>query len=543
MEKALNIGKVSVVGSVQLFIGKIVSTVILALGTIIIGWFITPEDYGLYAIALIPATLFLLFQDWGVGYAMARRCAQCRATGNEKELGKVIIGGLFFEVATGVVLTISCLVLANYLAVNVYGKPEASFLITLASVNILSTSIFASILNILVGFEKMKLYSIILIVQAVVFCTIAPFLIYIGYGALGAIIGNAASLAAAGILSLVILYFEVLRKIVRNYSIKVNLSETLKPLLSYGVPLAVASILGGLLSQFYSFMMASLVNNTMIGNYKIATNFSLLLAFFSIPIATVLFPAFSKVDPKNEKSVMQSVFSKSVKYSAFLMVPATLAMILLSNTIIGTLYGSKYPYAWLFLAWAAITNITVLFGNLSLNPFFSAVGETRLLLKLNIVSLVIGVPAGLVLVPKFGIVGVIIGPLLAGIPSLIIGLYLVRKRYEIAIDLKASLKILIAAIVAVAPTYLILNFLSASDIVRLVSGFLVFLFVFVVAAPLVGAILLEDIDVFRAMFSGLGALSIILEIPFILMEKVLALRGVQRNNNLAVRKDLDSDFS
>ena len=62
-------------------------------------------------------------------------------------------------------------------------------------------------------------------------------------------------------------------------------------LLNYGVPLGIASILTGLLTQIYSFMIASFYNTALIGDYKIATNFVLLLGFFTIPISTVLFPA------------------------------------------------------------------------------------------------------------------------------------------------------------------------------------------------------------------------------------------------------------
>jgi hypothetical protein len=61
----LKMGRVSATGSFQLFIGKVLSTVILAVGSIIVGIFILESDYGLYTIALIPATTMLLFQDWG----------------------------------------------------------------------------------------------------------------------------------------------------------------------------------------------------------------------------------------------------------------------------------------------------------------------------------------------------------------------------------------------------------------------------------------------------------------------------------------------
>ena len=73
MDKALEMGQASATGSLQLFVGKIVSTVALAIGIIVLQLFIQQSDYGLYTVALVPAATFLLFQDWGIGSAMAQK--------------------------------------------------------------------------------------------------------------------------------------------------------------------------------------------------------------------------------------------------------------------------------------------------------------------------------------------------------------------------------------------------------------------------------------------------------------------------------------
>ena len=59
MEKILEIGKKSAEGSFQLFVGVAVSTIIMAIGTIILARLITPEEYGLYSIALILSLIHI----------------------------------------------------------------------------------------------------------------------------------------------------------------------------------------------------------------------------------------------------------------------------------------------------------------------------------------------------------------------------------------------------------------------------------------------------------------------------------------------------
>ena len=525
MTNVLKLGKISAVGGLQLFLGKILSTVIMAVGSIVLGILILEADYGLYAVALIPPATILLFQDWGISTAIARCCAQYRATNNEESLRKIVITGLTFEFASGIVLTILSLLMSNFLASTVLGKPESGFLVALVSVTILSTSISAAASMVFVGFEKMKYYSITMISQAFVQSALAPILVYLGFGALGAVIGYVFGSVVACIFSVTMLYFVVLRKLKKRETHDLSSAQILRSLLSYGVPLAIGSILGGMLGQFYSFMLAAFSDNAIIGNYRIATNFATLLTFFVFPISTVLFPMFSKLDPVREKDTLKKVFSSSVKYSSFLLVPAILLMMVLSKPIVGTVFGDKWLDAPFFLTLCAGTYLIVLFGNLSLNTLLTAVGETRLLMKLNLLDLSIGVPLGFVLVPFLGIVGVILGNFIAVMPGLFVGLYFIWKRYGFSIDLRASSRILLASLIAAAATYLSTGLLNVTYWLQLTCGVLLFLSVFLLCAPLLGATSLSDLNNLRAMMSNWGILLKFMQIPMALMEKALNVRN------------------
>jgi O-antigen/teichoic acid export membrane protein len=436
MDKALRMGKISASGSFQLFIGKTVSTIIMAVGTIILGLLILEADYGLYTIALIPAATIGLFSDWGVSSAMTKYCAYYRAANKEGELRQIIVSGLTFQIAAGVILTIVSFLVANFIALTIFHKPESAFLIALASLTILFGSIFGASQSIFVGFERMRLISCVIISQAIAQCVLPVLLVYVGYGAYGAVLGNVFSLLVVGIIAMVLLYFAIFRKLGRNTTSNPNMRKTLRTLLRYGVPLAIATILAGVLSQFYSFMMASFVDVAIIGNYKIATNFAVLLTLFTAPISTVLFPTFSKLNPRNEQQLLKTVFTASVKYTALLLVPATMAMMVLSKPIVSTLYGDKWSYAPPFLALYIISNLYVIFGSLSGSSLLTALGETKTLMKLYMLTLAIGIPIGFLLIPQFGILGVILVSITAGLPSLFIGLYWVWKRYGTTVEFR-----------------------------------------------------------------------------------------------------------
>jgi stage V sporulation protein B len=530
LDKALEMGKTSAVGGFHLFFGKTISTIIMAIGIIVMGAVILESDYGLYTIAMIPATTMLLFQDWGVGSAVIRQCAKCRVVNNEKTLRAVLISSVTFEITTGIILTLLSLLVANYISVVIFGRPEAVFLVAFASINILTTSVFTITQSILIGFEKMKFVSLLFICQGVVQCVMGPALVYLGFGAFGALIGYTAASLVASVISILIVYVFIFRKLEK---VKVSHSEiigTLRSLLKYGIPLAVATIMSGLLLQFSSFTMALFVKDlALIGNYKIATNFALLLGFFSIPIVTVLFPAFSKLNSKDDPEVTKSVFRSSIKYSTLVMVPATMALIALSSPIIGTLYGTKWPVASTFLILSIISNLFVLFGNLSVHSFLSALGHTKFILVLNLVALLVGVPLIFILVPSMGISGMLICTAISGLPSLFIALYFVWKKYGAKIDVKVASKILLSSTLAAGSVYVFTTFILINYWLQLAVGTTLFLSVFLVCTPLLGAINSTDINILKAMFKDLGLASRVIEIPIKLMEKVLQLSQKKAN--------------
>ena len=101
MTKALRIAKVSAKGGFSLFLGVSLSSIISAVGTIVLVRLLTPAQYGLYTIALMPPAVFIMFRDWGIGAAMIKHLAQYRSENRTAEMEGVLISGMLFELAAG----------------------------------------------------------------------------------------------------------------------------------------------------------------------------------------------------------------------------------------------------------------------------------------------------------------------------------------------------------------------------------------------------------------------------------------------------------
>ncbi len=537
----MDMGKSSATGSFQLLIGVAASTVIMAVGTIILTRVMPSNaDYGLYGAAMIPSSIINFFRDWGVNSAMTKQIASLRAAKKEGEIHDVIVSGVVFELVSGAALSLLCFLLSSFLA-SVLQAPEAAPFIAIMSLSILAGAILAAASAIFVGYERMKLNSLTTILQAVVKTVVGPILVILGYGVFGAIVGIVASYVAGAAIGIILVYLALLRHLRKQKVSKFEFSKVLKPMLQYGMPLTVSNIVIGVLPYLFNFLMVIYAGTSMYGDYLAAVNFSVLLTFFTIPISTVLFPAFAKLNPKDEPELLKTVFAFSVKYTAVLLVPATLIMMVLSTPMVNTLFGyistgePKYAFAPLFLTLAVVSNLFAVVGNLSMGTFLTGVGETKLLMKQGLLTLAIGLPLAFLLVPSFGVVGGILGIVVSSVPSMVWGLYWIWKRYKVKASFQTSGKILVASLIAAGASYLLLFVLVAADWIRLTLGFVVFIVVYLFSAPLTGAINQSDVNNLRAMLSGLGIVSALLEVPLKVIEKVLKLR---RGKNEAAKDRL-----
>jgi O-antigen/teichoic acid export membrane protein len=537
-------GKSSATGSFHLLIGVVGSTLIMAIGTLILAGLLPVNEVGLYGMALIPSSIINFFRDWGVNSALTRQIAGLRAAGRESEIHDVMYSGIIFEIITGVILSLICFAVAEPIAyiLSPNNAGNLTVYISIMSISVFAGAILAAAGGIFVGFERMKLNSFTQILQAVVKTAIGPLLIVLGFGVLGAVYAALASVLAGGVVAILIVYFLLFRPLRKCKVGKCDVKQTLKPMLRFGLPLTVSSIVVGVLPQIFVFTMAVYAGDWMMGNYYAAVYFSVLLTFISFPVATALFPVFSKLNPQKEPEIVKTVFASSVKYTAMLLVPATMLLVTLSTPLINTLFpkngimqslfvvnaAPKYPYAPIFLALSCLVNLLVLVGNISLGTFQTGIGKTNQVMKQSILSLVVGLPLAYLSVayfysvggPLYAVIGGIVGTLIATMPNVAWGLYWSWKNYKVKADFRISAKIFASSALASVLTYLFISFFSLPYWITLVMGFVIFMVVYLVSAPLIGVVNQTDIDNFKAMSSGLGLVSKILNFPLLFMRKM-----------------------
>jgi len=575
VDKVVELGKSSATGSFHLMIGIAGSTIIMAVGTILLGMLLPAEGVGLYGMALIPSSIISFFRDWGINSAMTKQIANLRLEGKNAQIHDVIFSGVIFEILSGILLSVVCFAIAQPIAwiMSPQAAPQLSLYISVMSLSIFAGAIASAAGGIFIGYERMKLNSFTQICAAVIKTSLGPLLIVLGFGVLGAVYAAVISILAGGILSIVIVYYAIFRPLQKHKIGRCDIKQTLKPMLTFGLPLTASTIVTGVLPLAFALTMGIYAGagdiaagnpyGWTMGNYFTATNFTVLLTFVSFPVATALFPVFSKIDPEKEPHLIKTVFSSSVKYTAILLVPATMLLITLATPIVNTMFPQdgilnallvtdatpKFPLAPIFLALSATVNLFVLIGNISLSTFQSGIGQTKQIMKQSLLSLATSLPLAYLLVAyayslggpngqvaaTYAVVGGLIGAIAASMPGMIWGLIWSWRHYGVKADFAVSAKIFGASLTASIVAYLLISLVHLPYIVTLLMGGSAFLLIYLTTAPLLGAVNSMDIENFRTMFSGSSLVSKLLHLPLRYMQMMCRNTPLDKNTPTEIK--------
>jgi len=507
-------------GSINLIFGMIISTVISSVGVILLARLLTPSEYGLVAIAWIAPNLIALFREWGLNSAATKYIAQYSEEKEYHSLRRVALSSFIFISTIGLILSISTFLLSDIIASDILSRPEVANLIRISALSVLAGGFIVISQAVLIGLEKMGFNSILMIVRSILVAFLSVFLVIMGQGALGAIMGTTIGLFITGILGIVLSRKAIeSNSLARKPTVSPRIGVTTVKLLKYGLPVSIASISLGMMSQFLLLYAALRVTDVTVGNYQVALNVIILITFISSPINTVLMPAFSRISHENNKLAIPAVFRFSVKISALVIVPCAMIMIALSEPAVVTLFGGNYPDAPFFLGLLATNYLFVIMGSHGITNLLQGQAKTGVYLKLTMMTVLLGIPLGIVLIFIYGVAGLIVASILANVPYLIGGLRFIKVRYLAVIDWESSVKIMISSIVAALCAYSVIVIHMMPEWMELIIGTALFLIVYVLVISFIRTIRDDEIAILNDSLKESGPIYRLFRPILALMER------------------------
>jgi O-antigen/teichoic acid export membrane protein len=505
---AVKIAEDSARSSFFLIVGSLLSTVISAVSTILIGRFLGPELYGQYALAIVVPQLLFLFADIGINQGLMKFSASLKSKGETSQLVPLIKHALVFRMIIGLVISVTNFVFAGYLASYLLNRPDLEQYLRIASISIVFQVIATTATSSFVGLDKTHLNALTTNLQAIAKVAISLALVLLGLGVAGAVTGFVVGYLIAGIAGIALLL-----AVLHGQTMKQGEShflENLKILTSYGLPLYVSVLLTGFVLPYQNLILGLFTSDAEVGYFKAAANFVTLITVLSLPITTALLPAFSKLDTTTRGKI-KDFFKLANKYTTLLIVPCTVIMIVFSRDIVLIVYGSTFETASLYLSTNMILYLFVGLGYLTVTSLFNGLGETRLVLRATFINFTIFLVLTPLLTQSYGVQGLISAFLTSNAVGTVYGYYLARSRFDIEFAKKAIVKIYVASLVSALPA---LTFLYASPLPRMINvaaGAILYVLTYITIIPMLKAITLNELERLALVLRGTKPLNLVLK--------------------------------
>lgn len=483
-------------GGSYLLLGNASSTIILALGAILIARLLGPEAYGTYSLSLIPSSLFLIFTDFGIDAAVTKFTANGRPEDRKPRARRLIRLALLFKTVTAASMVLLSLSLSEKLATNLLNRPEIEPLIKLSVFIIPAQALAATASYAFLGLDKTQYSALVLDVNALVKTISASILVLLGLGVLGAVSGVVLGYAAAGTAAMLALYHLHFRNKDRHKKESID-DQRFRSMMVYGFPLFISAVLATVLTQYQGIVLSHLVTDADIGNLQVSTQFMALTSIIASAMPA-LFPAFAKLQQED----VNRLFRTATKYSALLVVPTATAIAVLSKDLVYTIYGSSYSTSPILLSMQVVTFLYAGIGSLVVGQLLSGIGETRLILKANLLNLALYLPLAPLLVTRLGVLGAVLAGATASLLSTVYQLHSIHRRLQVSINLLDSARTYLASAVSVLPTIVFLRISPLNSFMNVVLGGSMFLATYLTAMPLLGVLHAGDIDLLSSIFAN-----------------------------------------
>ena len=432
--------------------------------TIIIARLVSPADYGLVALLTVFLVMAQVFVDSGFSTALIQKQTPSDTDYSTAFLFSSLVGGLIY---------IILFFLARPIALF-FDTPQLELIAKIVFLNIFINSfsiVHRAILTINLDFKSQSKASLVAVTLSG-FCGV--YLAYRGYNVWALVFQTLLN----NILNVVMLWYIVKWKPKLCFSI-----DSFKYLFSFGSKLLLAGIISSLYNQIYTVVIGKTFSTVSLGYYNRSSTFA---SWFSVNISYVFNRAFFPIlcSLKSDNAELERKFLVYLRFSCFVIFPLMLGIFVLADPLIITLFTEK----WLPLKpLLRILCIAYMWDPVMLlnSSYLAAKGRSDLQLKAEIIKKTVAILILCVTFP-FGLEYVCVGLVLYSIADIFIITRFLVQESSITLykEIKTIMPIALLSLSMALLLYLFLEVYEGSSLIRLITGFILGVVIYVVSAAL-----------------------------------------------------------
>ncbi len=390
-------------------VGNTLGNIIQAVIGIAFARILQPQLYGIYALAFGLAGLLSVFLGVGAQDAVTTILGGAYARQDKDQIRDALAFLVKITVITGVIAFIGALC-APLIAQRFYHNYHIGIyagIVVCASIVSTTFYSFATIVLQIVG--KIKQMTVLGLLDQVTRTLLALILVLFGFKVLGIALGHLAG-------SLIVFIASVIqwRRVKREFPIIPSIRSLirhvrqvhLRTYLGFSFWIAVDRNLSNLYNILPIVLSGVFIVPGRVTFFKLAFGYFNLALSFLGPIGTLLNVEFPKMQVEDPDRLARN-FVRISLYGLALSSGISISVALVSPIVFRLLYGTTYlgslPYVYGLLGYGIIYGMGIGLGSI-----LRALNKVMFSIKVHAISLIIGVPLGLVFISRWGLWGTVI---------------------------------------------------------------------------------------------------------------------------------------
>jgi len=439
--------RITAAGGTLVFLGKLFVKGVRFVVAILMARFLAAEQFGLYNLGLTVAEIVAALAAMGLGTALVRYIPVFRRKGDAAGIWGTIQLGVGIPIAVSVILAVGLYALAGPIATQILHDArmvpllrQVSFFIPVMAVN----DMLAAATR---GFRNMR-YTVIAQLIAQPFSKLAFTVAFLLVGLTAARALTAANLSQ--VVTFALLFYFLSRQFPLRTPLQEGRRET-KEMLRFSLPVYLSGLLNTFGEQLQTLIVAGFTNVYNAGVYAIAQQASRFGELFQRAITMSAQPIFSELFGEDRRGELARLYQATTRWTFSLNLPLFLILILLPGPVL-SVFGNSYAggvVVMVILAWRCVIGTAT--GMCS--SILDMTGYTVLKLVNSVTRVTVTLGLGLLMIPKWGIVGGAAAALIADATDgllRLIEIYIIHRMLPFD---RTFLKPIAAALISVAVVY------------------------------------------------------------------------------------------
>lgn len=415
----------SIFGGVQVF-----SIIISIVRSKFIAVLLGPLGMGIAGLLTSTTALIASITNFGLATSAVRNIAEANGTGDSGRIAKVVIVFKKLVWATGLIGSLSTLILAPWLSEMTFGNRDYTLAFVFLSVTLLLGQISSGQLVLLQGMRQIHLLAKASLLGSLIGLIVSVPIYYL-YGIDGIV---PAIIISSCISMLLSFYFSSKIKIQKMaVSPKDVLSEG-RGMLVMGFLIGLTGFIDQIIAYATNIFISNYGNVKDVGMYN--AGFSLVNTYVGMIFAAMLtdyYPRLSSVAKNNQ--LAKEMMNQQAEIAILILAPIIMCFFVFINLVILILYSREFLVADEMIYWAAI-GIFIKAVNWSIGILLLAKGESKLYFVTYVLAAFIVLGTNISGYYLFGLKGLGIAFLTSYVLLTIIGYWIVKVKYSFSFSLE-----------------------------------------------------------------------------------------------------------